>query len=179
LLSIQVIALNVIRATLEIGCGFLRLGYHLINYLNKGNYYGMDISASAIEEAHTVINEQNLSNKEPTIFQNHDLKLRDPEIANQSFDYIFSYSVFTHLSPEKIEELLSNLSNALKNSGAYYTTIYREPDGDFITTTPTRQDYRYPIDFFYELGDQYDLAVEELGEDDFKQQTWLEIEPSQ
>ena len=34
---------------LDIGCGSLRGGIHAINYLETGNYYGLDINLSLIE----------------------------------------------------------------------------------------------------------------------------------
>src|SRR5690349_20714175 len=33
---------------LEVGCGNLRAGWHLVRYLDAGHYYGIDISAEAL-----------------------------------------------------------------------------------------------------------------------------------
>lgn len=146
---------------LEIGCGFLRCGVRLIDFLKKGKYTGIDISASAIEEANEVVDEYGLNEKEPKLFQNEDLYFDDAKFRQQSFDVVFSYSVFTHLPPERIEQCIANMGKILNEGGTHYASYSRLDSHGYIQKNNAfGRGYSYPFGFFEELGEEYGYTVD-------------------
>jgi hypothetical protein len=131
---------------LEIGCGELGLGYHLIRFLNNNCYVGVDISPSVIVKAKKLINSnKNIELKNPKIYviiQPKDIKsiIKDNNIKI----FIFS-SVFTHLNKKQILAYLKIIS---KNKGAKIKVL-----ADFSIT---REKHSYSInniDYYYTLID--------------------------
>ena len=55
---------------LDIGCGTLRGGRFFIRYLNTLNYTGIDISPACIDAARTLVANENLEDKAPTLILN-------------------------------------------------------------------------------------------------------------
>ena len=92
---------------LDIGCGSLRAGVHLIPYLEPGHYLGLDKEPLLLERA---ISEE---------FDREMLLAKKPQFVVSSCfefdrfdtpaDYALAQSVFTHLPPREIELCLRNL----------------------------------------------------------------------
>lgn len=146
---------------LDIGCAYLRGGLHFIRYLNKGHYYGMDISQSALDDAAKTIDRYDLEGKNPTVFRNSDLKFQDEELDNQKFDFALAQSVFTHLPPTHIEECLANIHRVLRPGGLLLATYYKSPD-DTVKKFPRAADFGYPFEFFEDVAREYGLSVKAL-----------------
>lgn len=154
---------------LDTGCGSLRTGIHLIKYLNRGLYFGIDKEALLIEAAnkYEILPHQEMIDKEPfiSIVANFDIsKLA----VGLRFHFIWAYSLFTHLSPEEIEMCLSklmprltqhpkgkffasfNLSNKIEIGGKH---IWR----DEIAVT------RYPLEVFEDIADKLGINVNHVS----------------
>ena len=87
---------------LDLGCGVLRGGIPIINYLEKSHYYGIEKDPKRLEEGSTELRESNLTHKTPILsidYTNIDLK----------FDYVWSFQVFIHLSDEILANELLNI----------------------------------------------------------------------
>jgi SAM-dependent methyltransferase len=93
---------------LDIGCGSLRIGQHLINYLNKGNYYGIEPNKWLVDEA--LKHEDIKSNKNPTFNYEDDFNL---SIFDEKFDFILANSIFIHASKEQIEKCFKEVEKVL------------------------------------------------------------------
>ena len=50
---------------LDIGCGSLRGGRHLMRYLEPGNYWGLDISPEILAAARQLVAQEGLAGREP------------------------------------------------------------------------------------------------------------------
>ncbi len=115
---------------LDLGCGVLRGGIHFIEYLDKGNYTGMDVNKKVLRKGKERIKEHDLEHKKPTVINNSDLKFSEIE---ERQDYVLAVSVFTHLKRKHIEECFSNIESILKPNGfflfTYNKTISDEPPG--------------------------------------------------
>ena len=95
---------------LDIGCGGGRLGYQSLSYLDSGNYYAFD------KENDEIAFFRNAVMKEPSSkiagktghisVDDFNLKTFLPE---HKFDYLYAYSVFTHVGPDFITEFLNQL----------------------------------------------------------------------
>lgn len=107
---------------LDLGCGVLRSGRHMIEYLDMGHYYGVDLSGGAIEYARTVVDgDEGLKKKAPTLYATNG-HLKFDWFDNQKFNWIWAGSVFNHLMPEHVQECLENVSKVmLPNSRFFFT----------------------------------------------------------
>lgn len=124
---------------LDIGCGTLRGGRYFIDYLNAGNYIGMDISAEAIRAGKEVVGPETLDEKRPELFVNSDLKFR--EVDESSVDMALTQSVFTHIPPENIRECFAHIGRVLTDDGALYATFYESEDESHMALSPSSHFY--------------------------------------
>jgi SAM-dependent methyltransferase len=101
---------------LDFGCGTLRLGIHLIQFLNSGRYFGIDSDQESIdicEKYEIPLND--LNKKNATFAYNDEFIL--PDIK---FDVIFAAAVFIHLPKKSFEIFLENLK--FKKGSKLYLT---------------------------------------------------------
>ncbi len=121
-------------AVLDIGCGCLRAGIHLVGFLNAGNYYGLDISPSLLEAGYSIeLAAVGLQSKLPRT----NLLCDDSfsfERFNRVFDVAIAQSLFTHLPLNHIRVCLTKLVNHLKECGMLFVTFFECPTSDTITT---------------------------------------------
>lgn len=142
---------------LDLGCGSFRGGQFFIDYLDAGNYVGMDVSKEIITEGKERLDDELLEAKRPTFLVNDDLQL--DEISDRPpFDFMLAQSVLTHLPREKISELFANLHKAIGEKGVFYATFFKKPD--FAPDSP--KDFAYTMDEMTTLGKQHELAIELL-----------------
>lgn len=92
---------------LDIGCGSLRVGQHLINYLGKGNYFGIEPNKWLIEEA--LKHEKIKNNKNPTFDFND--KFIIP--FDERFDFVLANSIFIHASKNQIENCFNEVDKKI------------------------------------------------------------------
>lgn len=143
---------------LDIGCGIGRMAVPLTRYLDKkGSYEGFDVLAEGIRW-----DTRNITPKFPNFyFQFVDLynksynpngKLRSNEFTfpyeNDSFDFIFLISVFTHMLPEDVENYLSEISRVIKTGGKCLIAFFLlNPESKkLIEAKSTPMDFRYKRD---------------------------------
>lgn len=118
---------------LDVGCGIGRMAIPLANFLRQGQYRGIDIVPAGIEWC-----QQNITPKHPNFrFELSDIKntAYNPDgrykaseyrfpFDDQSFDFVFLTSVFTHLVPEDAENYLSEISRVLRPGGRLLGTWF-------------------------------------------------------
>jgi SAM-dependent methyltransferase len=103
--------LNPKSTLLDIGCGPLRAGLHFIRFLAPNHYYGFDYNQSFIAAAQRVIEENDLSEKHPTVAALIDFDLSK---IGRSFDYAIAFSVLNHCSATQRQLFFANISGCLK-----------------------------------------------------------------
>lgn len=110
---------------LDVGCGSLRAGRHLVDYLEPGNYYGIDANASIIEAGydHELTEEQRgrlpLANLRANDRFDGDFGVR--------FDVALAQSVFTHVSLNHLRLCLARLDPLMVEGGRFYATFFEQP----------------------------------------------------
>lgn len=105
--------LNSFENVLDFGCG---CGRTLIWFVNKKpKFYGTDIDSDAINWCR-----QNLAFGEFTL----NSKLPPLEHSDDSFDFIYSISVFTHLNKDHQFQWLSELKRVLRPNGILIITVH-------------------------------------------------------
>lgn len=142
----------------EIGCGSGRLPVGLISTdRSMVNYVGVDVDVEAVRWC-----ERWISSEHPTFqFVHIDvhnerynprgaIRLDDRfrfEVADQSYDLIYLYSVFTHMRIDDINVYLREFKRILAPEGRVLLTAYLENDVPDVTVNPPeyRQEYRGPL----------------------------------
>ncbi|MDL5199711.1 methyltransferase [Streptomyces sp. ALI-76-A] len=108
---------------LDIGCGNLRGGWRFIDYLDTGNYYGIDISPDILVAAKKTLVERGLQDKLPHLTITGDLTL--DFLPGDHFDVVHAHSFFSHSPLEVIEECLANVGRVLTEKGFFDFTFDR------------------------------------------------------
>jgi SAM-dependent methyltransferase len=110
----------------DIGCGALRAGRHFVDYLDVGNYYGVDANYDLVSLGY---------NKELTDEQRARLPvphLRVNERFDVNFgvnmDFAIAQSVFTHVSLNHVILCLHRLAKVMKPGGLFFASIFEQSD---------------------------------------------------
>jgi SAM-dependent methyltransferase len=105
---------------LDIGCGTLRGGIPLIDYLGEGNYTGIEARGQILTEAHKELAEAGLEHKRPLLIHASEpagLQLDAP------VDYAWAFEVLIHLSDELLDGYLDLVARSLAENGQFYANI--------------------------------------------------------
>jgi SAM-dependent methyltransferase len=119
---------------LDVGCGPGRLAVALADYLNgDGSYVGLDASREAIDICNQWIGSRlprfdfvwaDVANAR----YNQGAKASGSEyrfpFEDDSFDFVFSNSLFTHLLPEDTKHYVAQIGRVLKRGGKTLNTIF-------------------------------------------------------
>lgn len=143
---------------LEIGCGTLRGGIPVINYLNSEKYWGIESRANVLEEAEKEVVDSNMEGKKPTLILPRTM---DTQSADLKFDFIWAFSVLIHMSNPILEENIKMISQHLSKDGVFYANVNigdQEPDNwqGFPVMWRTEE-------YFEKLANENKLEVEDIG----------------
>jgi SAM-dependent methyltransferase len=108
---------------LDVGCGSLRGGIHFIQYLNSGNYYGIDINSDLIQAGY----EQELNTELQAKCPRENLLVNSKFQANLlkvKFNFAIAQSVFTHLPLNSIRRCFVELEKCMNSGGKFYATFF-------------------------------------------------------
>jgi SAM-dependent methyltransferase len=111
---------------LDIGCGPLPGGLAFIDYLEAGNYCGVDVSLEAIEEGRRQVAKAGLAEKDPTLVVSSTFG-RD-ELDGRTFDYVWASQILYHLDESGIAALLQQVSRRLEPGGVFHGDIIGKPE---------------------------------------------------
>jgi len=120
---------------LDIGCGVGRTARYLSDYLNRdARYEGFDVVEETVRWCETEITPRfpNFHFTYTPLFNLH--YSSDPMLPSaaefefpypdESFDFAFAHSVFTHLMPDVAERYLREIERVLRPGGISYTTWF-------------------------------------------------------
>lgn len=144
------------HSLLDIGCGTGRLACKAVEYLDKGNYVGIDISEAAIDNCRKLIHKLFLTDKEPLF------KVESGGLASVQylpFHMIWAHSVFTHLPEDAIDNIFWYLS---RMAFGEFCFTYKQSDA------PRRsglKQFQYPISYLSQMAARHGLGCEALPVD--------------
>ena len=106
---------------LDIGCGSLRVGKHLIPFLDDGKYCGVEPEQKYLNDGlKWEVSESMLKLKKPSFIYNHDF---DFTFFNRKFDFVLASSVFIHCSPNQFVDCLKSLKIHLSKEGCFIVSF--------------------------------------------------------
>ncbi|MGH8232979.1 MAG: methyltransferase [Rhodanobacteraceae bacterium] len=145
---------------LDIGCGSLRGGAALIDYLDPCCYTGVDVREQVLIEARREQASEKLTYKKPNIVLASDGL--DALHFGRHFDVVWAFSVLFHLSDEILETCFTLASRHLDpDRGVFYANVIlgNGPPGQwqgFPVLPRSMQHYRA-------LAQRHGLRTEDLG----------------
>jgi SAM-dependent methyltransferase len=139
---------------LEIGCGNLRAGRLFINFLDPGNYYGIDISPDILLAAQDTVTEFGLQSKLPHLTLVRDLSLAF--LPDGQFDVVHAHSVFSHSPVEVIDECLAHVGRIMAPGGFFDFTFDRTTGAEHHVL---REDFYYRTETLSAMAASRGLAA--------------------
>jgi SAM-dependent methyltransferase len=142
----------------DIGCGVLRGGVPIIDYLLEGHYYGIEARPNVLEEGREELRESKLEHKKPHLMVAE--RLANVSLGRK-FDYIWAFSVLIHLQDEILNEVLEFASRHLQPGGVFYANVDTAdaPDGRWQEFPGVRR----PLAFYRETCSRHGLELEDVG----------------
>ena len=113
---------------LDIGCGVMRLGMRLIEFLDDDHYAGIDPLPDYIRVSKRYLKEVIESEKTCQLVCDGDFRF---DVFNRKFDFAIAHSVFTHLSFADIERCLKSLKQVMSPGGRLLFTFCLGEDREF------------------------------------------------
>lgn len=142
----------------DIGCGSLRGGIALIDYLHPGGYVGIDVRQSVLDEARRELAREKLAHKQPRLILASSLAEVDPGMP---VDLFWAFSVLFHLSDTILAECIAMVARHLAPHGVFYANII-----DGLGMPGEWQSFPVvarPLQAYRELAAHHGLEVEQLG----------------
>lgn len=143
---------------LDLGCGTLRGGIPLIEYLDVGHYTGIDVRAAVLEEGRRELAEAELERRTPRLLWCADL--HDFEVG-QRFDVIWAFAVLIHMSDSVLNGALAFVARHLEPSGIFYATVNigNRPEGSWQGFPIVSRTF----EFYQQVVSHHGLTLEDLG----------------
>ncbi|TPQ15761.1 class I SAM-dependent methyltransferase [Streptomyces sporangiiformans] len=139
---------------LEIGCGNLRAGRLFIDYLESGNYYGIDISPDILIAAQDTLVREGLQAKAPHLTLTDDLTFAF--LPDAHFDVVHAHSVFSHSPPQVIKECFAHVGRILAPGGFFDFTFDRTEGREHQVL---HEDFYYRTSTLVEQAAKYGLSA--------------------
>lgn len=124
------------HTVLDVGCGSLRAGRFIVQYLRPGNYYGIEPNEWLIEAAiEHEVGQDMIDLKQPSFSTDAGLNLSAWGVR---FDYIVAQSIITHAPLDMVEKLMWEVSGSLAPGGKFIATALIGQEDNQLT------DWSYP-----------------------------------
>lgn len=107
---------------LEVGCGCLNAGRHLIRYLDESHYVGVDPNEWLVKTARDEPDIEQLVTEKRARFLHVDTF--DASSLGVTFDFVLSHSVLSHCAHWQLDQFLKGVAKVLAPTGRVLASIY-------------------------------------------------------
>lgn len=157
---------------LDVGCGSLRAGVHLIPYLEPGRYVGIDQEQSLLDAGIAKeLGAERAQTFRPQLACMDDFGF---ERLGRTFDYAIAQSVFSHLEFNLIARCIVNIDRVLNPGGTFFATFFHNPYGAAMIDPIPRQNgaffthydrdpFHYDLAWFEALVAKLSIEMEFIG----------------
>lgn len=144
---------------MDLGCGTLRGGIPIIDHVEAGNYYGIEVRSEVIAEAHREIRKSGLAHKAASLVIARNLGLLRLGVE---FQYIWSFSVLIHMDDDEVAAAFDCVYANLGENGVFLANV------NIGAARPGKDWQGFPIvwrseEDYGKLADERDLTMERLG----------------
>jgi SAM-dependent methyltransferase len=155
---LQQVGLQPHHFLLDLGCGTLRGGIPLIDYLETGHYFGIEARAEVLDEGRKELREANLTHKKPTLMATADSASLNLE---QKFDFLWAFSVLIHLNDRILNDSLGFVQRHLADHGFFYANVNcgERPNGKWQGFPVVHRS----LPFYEDACSRNGLRVEDIG----------------
>lgn len=123
----------------DFGCGSLRIGQHLIGYLDPRRYYGLDITDRFYRDGLELLENEVMEIKHPFLAVIQPATLR--YTAHLKPDYLISVSVIMHIPPAELDSFFHRLLGLM----APHTRVLLFFDESAVTVRTEAKSWAYSI----------------------------------
>jgi SAM-dependent methyltransferase len=114
-------------SVLDVGCGALRGGWWLMNFLRPHRYFGIEPNANMLNAGKEVmLGDELLSEKRPTFSNNDNFDL---SVFGEKFDFVIARSVWTHTSKKQISRMLDSFIENSKPNACLLASVVKPKGG--------------------------------------------------
>ncbi len=152
---------------LDLGCGTLRGGLPLIEFLDVGHYTGVEVRAEVLAEARAELAEAGLAHKSPVLV--HATDLGSLELPAR-FDVIWAFSVLIHMDDASLARAFLCVARHLAPDGSLHANVRLAQGGAAEERIEEREQHweGFPVvtralDFYRAAGACHGLALRDLG----------------
>lgn len=143
---------------LDLGCGTLRGGIPLIDYLEPGRYVGVEVRGDVLDEGRRELAESGLAGKQPRLV--HCEALADLDLGT-SVDVAWAFAVLIHMDDAVLDQAIAAVARHLDRGGVFYATVN-------VGDKPTGAWQGFPVvhrpaEFYADVFCRHRLALTDIG----------------
>ena len=159
---------------LDVGCGSLRGGRFIMQYLLPGNYYGIEPNKWLVEAAiDNEIGQDMIDLKRPHFSANKHMEL---DKWGVQFDYIMAQSIITHAPLAMVRQLMQAVYQVLSPEGTFIATVFEGDEDNQLTEWSYPAGVKWTSETITELTIAAGLSVATLPFEHPAGQLWLAME---
>ena len=159
---------------LDVGCGSLRGGRFIMQYLLPGNYYGIEPNKWLVEAAiDNEIGQDMIDLKRPHFSANKHMELDEWGVQ---FDYIMAQSIITHAPLAMVRQLMQAVYQVLSPEGTFIATVFEGDEDNQLTEWSYPAGVKWTSETIIELAIAAGLSVATLPFEHPAGQLWLAME---
>lgn len=117
---------------IDYGCGTLRLGGHFMRRLDRGNYFGLDVSGELIAIGRELVGDDMIADKAPHLAAIDAQALEEAEAFGASF--VFSEAVSYHVMPKELAFYFGALERLARAPGCvlFFSVRIADVESEYI-----------------------------------------------
>jgi len=144
---------------LDVGCGCLRAGRHLIDYLEPNNYYGVDANRSLVQAGYDVELTDMQRRRVPASHLRANERF-DGDFGVK-FDFAIAQSVFSHVTLNQIRLCLFRMAKVMRPGGTFFATFFERPSDTPIDAIfrPGKRPFFSEQDLFWYFREDFTWAA--------------------
>jgi SAM-dependent methyltransferase len=143
---------------LDLGCGTLRGGIPLIEYLAPGHYAGVEVRRDVLDEGRRELLESGLGERSPQLV--HCPRIAELDLGRR-FDVAWAFAVLIHMDDTVLDDAIAAIARHLDDGGVFYATanVGSEPAGEWQGFPVVHREAAFYADVFGRHG----LVVADIG----------------
>jgi len=155
-------------SVLDMGCGSLSTGRHLLKYLDAGCYWGFDVNQALMLAGVTMeLPRIGVPSERGIYLFNQEFDLSK---APEGFRFAVSEGLFSRLPLNRIARCIASVVRRLSPDGRFYVTWFENPDPrsfepidrNGVVTFPDAEPYHYPFELLASVCESIGARAERL-----------------